>query len=385
LSSPAFSIIPWGPKLFAYSNVATSEEAKRILVLDVGSGSIKAITYDYADDSFTEVKGGKFKKECGLGTGMVPNDPDPKLNAGGLEKYYNDALPACRRIIDKVKPDNILVLCTEAVRAAQSNPSQKHIVDEFILNSAKILSIDPKAINILSPELEAELAAEGVLYGHENADGACDTMGGNSRERSILKNGKTVPGKTITDKIGRNSLAALDPNDVAMTIEATYKATPWFDTKSLRKSKTVYFHGGTFREESRILAQRIYGIPFRAKMPFRGHAFANTQSFITHLEGLKSATKDSLLDECQRFEYRQRCRKQFDEKRYQAWKTKWLASKRYASWLKNWEDKIGARASFLRVAAEITLADIRHVMPRTVVFGVHSIREGALKHAGLDS
>lgn len=377
------NLIPWGQELYAYSKVSLPTDAKTACVFDIGSGSSKGIVYNCTLPIPQPVDDGDFKKECSLGQGMKPYDEHARLNRDALRIYYDEVLPEGKKLIRKHKPDAILVLCTQAVWAANQNPNESSIVKDLIQNTADTFGIEPRAVNIVSRELEAHLAALGVLVGQEHADGYSDTIGGNSRELACFENGKIILSKLATLQIGRNTLTPLSEKARIDLIRTENRSVDWFNAP---RSSMLSLQGNAFRMAGRIAAQRLERISFRSKFPFDGHTFINDEQYIRELKRMKTETIDDVRDDFLRFE----CGQQLGIKNYHD-----ISERSYDRWLeerpkgaqKAWDEKfdkrIGSKFDCLPATIDVIIDDIKCVHPRTINHGMYSIREGALRYAGI--
>lgn len=396
-STEQWLLQPWGEGLFAFSRMSNVVDSKTVCILDVGSNSTKLISYDCTKTPSEEIPYGKCDRLCGLGEGQIPNDPHPILNRDGLEQFYNEFLPSCRAVVDDINPDTIFVKCTEAVRAALANPAETETVKELINKIAKELDIDPKAINILTSTQEAILSAEGVLFGDEFFDGYSITTGGLSSQIVKYSQGHTTPEHRETLRFGTRSLkSAINAKAI---VEHEIEKVDWFKSEALTakgcgaftdkdRAKHLCLEGGAFRIVGRLLAQRINRIDFRADAPFGGYTFAWNQNLVDTLHGIRAATYDSVLDDCLRFEYRQRqgikSHVTLNARKYNSWRIKFEKSKEGVQWSKRYNKRIGRRLEFVQAAVDILLAADERIKPRTVVIGGRrSTREGALRIAGL--
>lgn len=362
-----------------------------VCVIDIGSNSLKATVFDCRQRPPQAVD--KYDKILGLAEGMVPNDPNPKLNKDALARLFDKALPNCRDLIQSNKVDAVTVLCTEAVRAVQRHDPDK--IKTFRRDVAAALGIPRQAVNVISEATEATLAAKAVLYGNERSDGFAVTAGGGSTELAEVRAGRIRSGRCATLRFGARTLTAhANPRKV---ITEGLSRTEWFRARraqrgghrpsashSLEKpaNRDLILQGGSFRVVGRLLAENIYNIGFDSTIPFGGYTFAWDKPVQDQLQKLRGTSFTKLENEFIRHEHPDR--RDASDKELGKWKdgkayAKWTATPRYKKWYK----RIGQRADFIAASVEIILAAEERIQAKTVTFSAQSMREGALKHADL--
>lgn len=370
---------------------SVQETPTTVCVIDIGSNSLKATVFDCRQTPPQPID--KYDKILGLAEGMVPNDPNPKLNKDALTRLFDKALPNCLDLIQSNKVDAVTVLCTEAVRAVQRHDPDK--IKTFRRDVAAALGIPKQAVNVISETTEATLAAKAVLYGNERGDGFAVTAGGGSTELAEVRAGRIRSRRCATLRFGARTLTAhANPRKV---IEEGLSRTEWFKARRARHggqrphakgsdaqacNRDLILQGGSFRVVGRLLAENIYKIGFDSTIPFGGYTFAWDGQVESQLQKLRGTSFVKLENDFIRQEHPERS----DESDKEL--GKWKDSKAYAKWTetpryKKWHKRIGQRADFIAASVEIILAAEERVQAKTVTFSSQSMREGALKHADL--
>lgn len=362
------------------------EKPRIVCIIDIGSNSLKATVFDCRQRPPQTVD--SYDKIIGLAQGMIPNDPNPKLNKDALYALFDKALPNCRDLIEGNKVDAVTVLCTEAVRAVQHNDPDA--IKAFRNDVAEALGIPKQAVNVISETTEATLAAKAVIYGNARCDGFAVTAGGGSTELAEVKQGRIRYRRCATLRFGARTLAAhANPRQV---IKEGLNRAEWFRARRAQHqannaveancNRDLVLQGGSFRVVGRLLAENIYNIGFDSTLPFGGYTFAWGGQVRDELQKLRGTNFDKLENDFIRHEHPERRDDNAKEL------TKWRDSKSYAKWTdtpcyKKWHKRIGQRADFVAASVEIILAAEERVHPGTLTFSAQSMREGALKHAQL--
>lgn len=142
-------------------------------VIDIGSNSIRLVVFEDGvrspDYFFNE------KVICGLGRGLGETgrlDPDGRIAAqAALRRYVS--------LSRRIGVSELIVFATAALREAEDGP-------EFRDELARDLDI---SIRVITGREEANLAAEGVLFGWPSATGVAADLGGSSLELAEVADG----------------------------------------------------------------------------------------------------------------------------------------------------------------------------------------------------
>lgn len=214
-----------------------SPELEPIGVIDIGSNSVRLVVYEGAVRSPTPLFNEKVL--CGLGrtvasTGLLAPD--------AVERAIH-ALNRFKTIARILGVKNVRALATAAVRDARNGA-------EFIARGEEAAGVK---IDVLSGEIEARLAAQGIMMGFRDPDGLAGDLGGGSLELidvvgDKLQDAATLPlgGLRLIDTTG----ARLDEAQVA--IDAALATLPWL---ARGKGRTFYAVGGTWRALAKLHMQ----------------------------------------------------------------------------------------------------------------------------------
>ena len=213
-----------------------------VAIIDIGSNSVRLVTYDNLDrapvPSFNE------KALCALGNGVVTTG---KLAKSGVEKALN-ALRRFRALTEILGIEDVRVIATAAARDASNGP-------EFL--AAAKAALGGREIALLSGAREARLSALGVLSGIHAPDGVVGDMGGGSLELIDVKGerigtGTSLPlgGLALMDASGRSPKAAS---------KIVREALARCDALDALQGRTFYAVGGTWRALAKLhMGQRNY-------------------------------------------------------------------------------------------------------------------------------
>ena len=151
-------------------------------VIDIGSNSVRLVVYEGAVRAPTPLFNEKVL--CGLGRSVATTG---SLGSEAVERALA-ALARFNVIARILSVKNLRAIATAAVRDAQNGR-------EFIERGEKACW---RAIEILSGEKEARLAAQGIMMGFVDADGIAGDLGGGSLElidivQDRLKEAATAP------------------------------------------------------------------------------------------------------------------------------------------------------------------------------------------------
>ena len=139
-------------------------ELEPIGVIDIGSNSVRLVVYEGAVRSPTPLFNEKVL--CGLGRSVATTG---RLGAESIERALT-ALARFRAIARVLGVKNLRAIATAAVREAGDGR-------EFIARGERAAGV---AIQTLSGEREAELAAAGIEMGFRNPLGVAGDLGGGS-------------------------------------------------------------------------------------------------------------------------------------------------------------------------------------------------------------
>ena len=292
-------------------------EMEPIGVIDIGSNSVRLVVYEGAVRAPTPVFNEKVL--CGLGRSVATTG---SLATGSVERALT-ALARFKGIARILSVKNVKVIATAAVRDAQNGR-------EFIERGERVLGI---AIEVLSGEKEARLAAQGIMMGFIDADGVAGDLGGGSLElidlaQDQLRDGATLPlgGLRLIDTTGNTIERATDVIDGALV------SLPWLANGG---GRTFYAVGGTWRSLAKMHMDQIR-YPLRVMQGYR-------------------LTAREALELCEQF---RRVKKPLD--------------------LPGISGVARARREVLPFGALVLERLIRHMQPRQIVFSVFGIREGLI-------
>jgi exopolyphosphatase/guanosine-5'-triphosphate,3'-diphosphate pyrophosphatase len=203
-------------------------------VIDIGSNSVRLVVYEGAVRAPTPVFNEKVL--CGLGRSVASTG---SLDQEAVERALN-ALVRFRTIAHVLDVKNLKAIATAAVREAKNGR-------EFLKRGEEAAGC---AIEVLSGEKEARLAAQGIMMGFVDADGIAGDLGGGSLELIDLGGGKlrdavTLPlgGLRLIDTTGNRLEKALDVIDEAIS------GLPWL---SQGQGRSFYAVGGTWRSLAKL-------------------------------------------------------------------------------------------------------------------------------------
>jgi exopolyphosphatase / guanosine-5'-triphosphate,3'-diphosphate pyrophosphatase len=171
---------------------------------------------------------------AGLGSGLDRYGPLPS-------EARERALAALRRfrlLIDHMNVKQAQVVATAAIRDAADGP-------EFV-RDVKRIGLD---CEVLSAEVEAHLAGEGVLSGIPEADGIVGDLGGGSLELVEIGDSAETPGISLPLGVLR-----LDPSPEGEKIARKVLKTALKETglREVGRGRPFYMVGGSWRALARI-------------------------------------------------------------------------------------------------------------------------------------
>lgn len=218
----------------ALSERGRFHELEPIGVIDIGSNSVRLVVYEGAVRSPTPLFNEKVL--CGLGrsvatTGHLGNQATERALA---------ALARFRAIARILEVKYLRAIATAAVREAEDGP-------DFIRRAEQAAGLK---IEILSGEVEAELAARGILMGFMHADGIAGDLGGGSLELIDIAAGQLAEATTLP--LGGLRLIDTTGNklDKAQILADQHLgAMPWLGNG---KGRIFYAVGGTWRALAKL-------------------------------------------------------------------------------------------------------------------------------------
>lgn len=234
-------------------------EFEPIGVIDIGSNSVRLVVYEGATRSLTPLFNEKIL--CGLGRSVATTGG---LGQDAIERSIA-ALTRFKAIARILRVKNLKAVATAAVREANNG-------HDFITRGEAAAGC---RIEVLSGEVEARLAAQGIMMGFVGDDGIAGDLGGGSLELidiagEDLKEAATLPlgGLRLIDTTG-------DRLDKAGEIvDATLAKLPWMQRG---RERTFYAVGGTWRALAKLHMEFVnyplrvmhgYQIPAREALEF---------------------------------------------------------------------------------------------------------------------
>ena len=214
------------------------EERKPLSVIDIGSNSVRLVSYEGLTRSpsilFNE------KVLCGLGKGVAETG---KLEEGAKTR----AIRAIRRfaaISERIEADKMHILATAAVREAENGQG-------FL---KEIKEICGKPVKVLSGKQEANYASLGILSGFHEPQGIVGDLGGGSLELAGIGNSKT---NGATTPLGGLRLEQLSGGDLAAAREFAASTLCEVNVDWPHKTKDFYAIGGTWRSLARLHMAKV--------------------------------------------------------------------------------------------------------------------------------
>lgn len=203
-------------------------------VIDIGSNSVRLVVYEGATRSLTPIFNEKVL--CGLGRSVASTG---MLAAEAVERAIH-ALLRFRTIANVLGIKCVKAIATAAVREAGNGA-------EFIRRAEQVSGV---RIEVLSGEIEARLAAQGIMMGFKEPDGIAGDMGGGSLEvidiaDASYRDAATLPlgGLRLIDTTGNKLDAAL------ATVDSALASLPWL---ARGKGRTFFAVGGTWRALAKL-------------------------------------------------------------------------------------------------------------------------------------
>ncbi|MCA1952174.1 MAG: Ppx/GppA family phosphatase [Hyphomicrobiales bacterium] len=230
-----------------------------VAVIDIGSNSVRLVTYD----RLTRAPVPMFNEKslCGLGrqvavTGLLPRD--------GIAEA-REALKRFRVLCDLMRVEKTFVLATAAARRAANGP-------DFI---AEVEAILGEKVAVLTGNEEARLAALGVVAGLYRPNGLVGDLGGGSLELIDVEDGGLGQGTSL--ELG--GLALRDASGKSMKRAARIIADALDGVPGLARARgrDIIAIGGTWRAVARLHMAKTgyplnvlhgYSVPARAIAEF---------------------------------------------------------------------------------------------------------------------
>jgi len=240
--------------------VSLHAERGRVAVIDIGSNSVRLVVYDTPTELPVPVFNEKV--ECALGRGLGQTG---RLNPDGVEKA-RACLTRFSRLTGAMGVERVDLLATAAVRRAEDGPA-------FVTG---IEAVFGQAVQVLSGEQEAQLAALGLLSGVPDADGLLGDLGGGSLDLVMLNRGTF--GDYATLPLGHLALpeaAGYKRSKAAGIIADQFADIVWLPGV---RGRTLYIVGGAWRALARLFIDQT-GYPL--------HVIDNYA--LAHVEALRMA------------------------------------------------------------------------------------------------
>ena len=252
-------------------------------VIDIGSNSIRLVLYRLEGRAiWTEFN---EKVLAGLGRDLPATG---RLSPEGVEAAFA-ALKRFKTVLDSLRPSEVFVAATAAVREAQDGV-------EFI---EKVRSLTGLGARILSGEQEARLSALGVAAGIPRATGVAGDLGGFSLELICMKDGE--PGEGATLPLGPFALGLGQGFDLAGVRREASRRMAGLSNRFA--AETFYAIGGAWRNLA-LLHMRMTDYPLQivhqyemsAKDALGASRFIASQSrsSLERIEGLSRKRAESM-------------------------------------------------------------------------------------------
>lgn len=216
-----------------------------IAIIDIGSNSVRLVMYRQRESIWQKVINEKC--QCRLGEGVARSRQiQPERMTVAL-----DAIRRFGTLIEYAKPEQTIVMATSAVRDADNGP-------DFVHECSKILNTDPQ---ILSGEMEAFYAANGVAWSVPNARGIVADLGGSSLE--ITSVGLSDKPGAISLPIGPLQLLDLFGNDrkaAKAHIDSSIRQTIDILDQGLNgelRGQTLFCVGGAWRALAQLHMREV--------------------------------------------------------------------------------------------------------------------------------
>ncbi len=247
--------------------------SRHAAVIDVGSNSVRLVLYEIQGRAIWTVFNEKVL--AGLGRGMPRTG---RLSQSGIIEALH-ALRRFRAVLDGVRPDDIFIAATAAVREATDR-------DAFV---ARVRLETGFVLRVLSGDEEARLSAMGVLAGAPDAQGVVGDLGGSSLE--LVRLGAGAPGAGITLPLGPFALQSqkvFDPEALGLACDAVL--APHRQTFG---ADILHAVGGAWRNIAlKVLHQ--YEIPASDALDVARFVARQSKASLERIPGLSKRRADTL-------------------------------------------------------------------------------------------
>ncbi|MCC6888834.1 MAG: Ppx/GppA family phosphatase [Hyphomicrobiales bacterium] len=256
-----------------------------VAVIDIGSNSVRLVTYEGLTRSPTPIFNEKVR--AGLGrevhsTGLLASDAVDKALA---------ALRRFRMLCDRLQVGALWVVATAACRDARNGKP-------FVAEAERICRTE---VEIISGKREAELSALGVVCGFHKPDGLAGDLGGGSLEVSEVRGPKVTPRLTLP----LGGLALRDVTDGSLKKAERLVRKSLADAKLLKTgvNRSFYAIGGTWRALARLHMWQTgyplhvmhgYVIPAREAYDFTGLVHRVNTETLSQIEVVADARRPLL-------------------------------------------------------------------------------------------
>ncbi len=216
--------------------------ARPVAIIDIGSNSVRLVTYDNLDRA--PIPAFNEKSLCALGHGVVTTGKLPKV---GVEKALV-ALRRYRALTEVMGITDVHVIATAAARDASNGP-------EFLAAARQALG--GATVTLLSGTREARLSAFGVMSGVYDPDGVVGDLGGGSLELIDVRDGAVGVGVSLPF----GGLALMDASSRSPKAAAKIVRDALAKCHALDglQDRTFYAVGGTWRALAKLdMGQRHY-------------------------------------------------------------------------------------------------------------------------------
>ena len=247
-------------------------ELEPIAVVDIGSNSVRLVIYEGAVRAPTPLFNEKVL--CGLGRTVATSN---RLSEEGVTRALA-ALTRFHAVVRNMGVKNVRAIATAAVREADNGA-------DFIARGEQALGV---AIEVLSGEKEAELAAGGIIMGFVDPDGVAGDLGGGSLELIDIAAGKLSEATTLP----LGGLRLIDTTKGRLDKAAALAEQHVGNVAWLKRGKGRRFYavGGTWRSLAKMYMEQT-GYPLRVMHGFTVPA----RAVIAFCEQIVKAKKLSAL------------------------------------------------------------------------------------------
>ena len=214
--------------------------ARDAAVIDIGSNSVRLVIYRLEGRAIWTVFNEKVL--AGLGSEVAATR---RLAPPGV-RIALTALRRFKAVLEAVKPTEVFVVATAAVREAADGP-------DFIRQLKAEAGLK---VRVLSGDEEARYAALGVLAGQPDASGVVGDMGGSSLELTLVDAGK--PGAGVSLPLGAFALRGPDGFDLNRARARTARVLDGVSNDFA--AETLYAVGGGWRNLA-LLQMQLTGYP----------------------------------------------------------------------------------------------------------------------------